>query len=156
MSLVEYCNKETGLQLPNYSECLKFIREHVVPDMVAGSITDNETGYYKVTKNDSIRRMVEKLQLESTPTVCVFSYGAHIQKMLSILEIYKKTINKEKKDVKIHQWNKLNWFVNKVESRNELIHSSKRVPILVVVITRGDDEISGKIQLESKGFTRQS
>lgn len=155
MSVVEYCNMETSLQLPNYSECLKFIQERVVPDMLAGSIIDNEISYRKVTKNDSIRRVVEKLQSESTPTMCVFSYGPHIQKMLSILEIYKKTIYKDK-NVKLHQWNKLNWFINKVESHNELIHTRKRVPILVVFIIRGDEQVAPKVQLESKGFTKQS
>ncbi|CAR25967.1 hypothetical protein ZYGR_0A05380 [Zygosaccharomyces rouxii] len=156
MSVIEYCNKETGLQLPNYSECLKFIEDHVVPDMLAGSMMDSKISYRKVTKNDSIRRVVEKLQAESTPITCVFSYGPHIQKMLSILEIYKKVIYKEDKTVKLHQWNKLNWFINKVETHNELIHTRKRVPILLVIIIREDDQLAARVQLESKGFTRQS
>lgn len=156
MSTVEYRNNETGLQLSNYSGCLKFIQEHVVPDMLTGWIPNHEVSYRKVTKNDSIRRMIDKLQSESTPTICVFSYGPHIQKMLSILEIYTKTMYKENKSVKLQQWNKLNWFVNKVESCNELIHTRRRVPILVVIIRRDDDEQASKVQLESKGFTRQS
>lgn len=162
MSVVEYSNKETDLQLLNYSQCLKFIQEHVVPDMLAGSnINGNEITYRKITKNDNIRETVDKLQSDPLPVTCIFTYGPHIQKMLSILEIYKKVIYENSDDsrsnIKIHQWNKLSWFTNKVDSKNELIQTCKRIPIMLTVVIKDEgDQFSSKIQLESRGFSRQS
>lgn len=155
MSRVEYCNRDTGLHLPSQSQCLQFVQDHVVPDMLNSPVDDvPEISFRKVTKNDNIKQAVEKLNNDSSPVTCIFAYGPHIQKMLSILEICKKATEKQDRG-ELHQWNRLTCFVVIQEGRNDLVESRKRVPILVSIITK-TAEAASQLQLEMKGFTKQS
>ncbi|AQZ13068.1 POP6 (YGR030C) [Zygosaccharomyces parabailii] len=154
MSRVEYCNRDTGLHLPSQSQCMQFVQEHVVPDMLKMTDGSPEMSFRRVTKNDNIKQAVERLYNDSSPVTCIFAYGPHIQKMLSILEICKKALA-EQNQGELHQWNRLACFVLIEEGRNDLVECRRRVPILVSIVTK-TVEAASQLQLEMKGFTRQS
>ena len=111
------------------------------------SLTDDSKNstliqYHGVSKNDNIKQSVNKLNkqidadnesFEKQRALCIYSYGPHIQKMLSILEIFKKSYSNN--DKKLYQWNKLTSFDIIGEGRNELLEKRLKVPILVTLVS---------------------
>ena len=145
------------LDISSSSQCLRFLQETVIPSLASN--TDNSTSilYHGISKNDNIKQSINKLNKQINATdgsssqqhaLCVFSYGPHIQKMLSILEIFKKGYIKNNK--KLYQWNKLTSFDITREGRNELHENRLKVPILVTLVS--DSEIT---DLNLQLFTKQ-
>lgn len=154
---VEYEDKVAQIELANQSQCMQFIKDVVIPSLFndSGNLL-NEVSYRKVTKNDNIQQTIEKLEKASSQLLCIYSYGTHIQKMLSILEIFKKVMKKDPNGTdELHQWNKLTSFVCTREGRNELLERRTRVPILITLVRLSTLSPAFVLKLEQAGFTVQ-
>ena len=154
---VYYNEISRDLDISSSTQCLRFLKETVIPSLANNGNNSTSIQYHGISKNDNIKKSVNKLDkqiniadrsLGLQQVVCIFSYGPHIQKMLSILEIFKKGYIKSNK--KIYQWNKLTSFDIKREGRNELQEERLKVPILVTLVS--DSEI---IDLNLHSFTKQ-
>lgn len=154
---VEYEDKVVQIELANQSQSMQFIKDVVIPSLLNESHgVLNELTYRKVTKNDSIQQAIEKLEKVSSQFLCIYSYGAHIQKMLSILEIFKKVMKKDPNGTgELHQWNKLTSFVCTQQGRNELLEKRTRVPILISLVRMSTLLPAFVLELEQAGFTAQ-
>lgn len=151
---VQYNGQLAPIDLTHQFQCMEYIQNHVIPSCMDGTIEIGTISYRKITKNDNIKETIDKLETLDTPYVCLYSYGPHIQKLLSIVEILKKVLLEKQVDTP-RQWNKLTCFNLTTEGRNELLEKHTRVPILITMI-----EIPNKKPLESldlpwKSFTQQ-
>lgn len=152
-----YNNTKTDLDLKSASDTLHYIEEQVIPGLLqndkdfVGKIL-----FQKISKNDNIERVVNKLNTFDLNNnfVCIYSYGPHVQKMLSIVEIFKKmkTVNK---DTKIIQWNKLTMFKLIEEGRNELLEKKTIIPICITFITCSETLTSTVFENDQNKFTKQ-
>ncbi|CAI6516297.1 AIS_HP2_G0019240.mRNA.1.CDS.1 [Saccharomyces cerevisiae] len=142
---VYYNEINTNLEISSSGQCLRFIQETIVPSLTNNGDNTTSIQYHGISKNDNIKQSINKLKKQVCTTdgnsgqqrvLCVFSYGPHIQKMLSILEIFKKDYIKSNK--KIYQWNKLTSFDIKREGRNELLEKKLKVPILIAIVSRSE------------------
>lgn len=154
---VYYNEINRNLDISSSSQCLRFLQETVIPSLTGNTDNSTSTQYHGISKNDNIKQSINKLNKQINATngssgqqhvLCVFSYGPHIQKMLSILEIFKKGYIKNNK--KLYQWNKLTSFDITREGRNELHENRLKVPILVTLVS--DSEI---MDLNLQLFTKQ-
>ncbi|EJS43693.1 pop6p [Saccharomyces arboricola H-6] len=155
---VYYNETNANLDLNSCGQCLRFLQETIIPSLANDSNNSSSIQYHGISKNDNIKQSINKLDKQTTAAagnsgkqqqvLCVFSYGPHIQKMLSILEIFRKKCIKDNK--KLHQWNKLTSFDITKEGRNELLDKKLKVPILITFIS--DSEIT---DLNLHLFTKQ-
>lgn len=85
-----------------------FSKKSVMPSLANNGNNSTSIQYHGISKNDNIKKSVNKLDkqiniadrsLGLQQVVCIFSYGPHIQKMLSILEIFKKDYIKSNKKI---------------------------------------------------------
>ncbi|CCF58976.1 hypothetical protein KAFR_0F03800 [Kazachstania africana CBS 2517] len=152
--IVIYNGAETSLDLSSISETLTFIEQVVIPNIFQNDQENllRSVKFLKVSKNDSIKSSVDKLQSFTfhKDTVCLYSYGPHIQKLLSIVEIAKSTI-----DTNCKQWNKLTNFELSQEGRNELLEKRTIVPILIAFLTISEEFNYDFFKNELNGFTKQ-
>ncbi|EDO15985.1 hypothetical protein Kpol_499p13 [Vanderwaltozyma polyspora DSM 70294] len=161
MSKLYYNNQFITDLIPNYNnnECLNLI-ENLILDQVLLNEKKKIEKSIKITKNDNIKKSIDRLlKLFSNDTdggkrtICLYSLGNNLQKLLTILQIFKKI---QKNTVKIIQYNKLTSF-NQVTNKkgNELLESKKFIPILIVILTTEKITDNNSLNLESLGFTRQ-
>ena len=88
--------------------------------------------------------------LGPTSSICCYAYGSHLQKLLTVIEIYK-----QKSDKSIVQFNKLQSFtVIKEKHGNELLDQKLIVPIMIIVLS-SEGSNNFLESLENEGFTKQ-
>ena len=175
---VLFNGQSTGLDLTSAQQVLKYIKDKVIPSVLGSqAVGDVEAAtdktpldtmeYVKITKNDSIERLVGKLRTidVSSTAICLYSYGPHIQKMLSSIEIYKNTMQSRKSKAKSAtdnvepvQWNKLLRFQVITQGRNELLEKKVMVPIMITIIApSGSTSVLEALRNQNLGgFTKQS
>lgn len=155
---VEFDGEETQLDLADQAGCMQFIRDQVIPGCIDNcqDLEGDALAFRKITKNDSIQQTLEKLEAGKARFQCLYSYGPHIHKLLSVVEIFKKMeSNKTGEKALPRQWNKLSCFVSVQQGRNELLEKRTRVPILIVVIERPSSSSGESRDLPLKRFTQQ-
>ncbi|CEP63678.1 ribonuclease P/MRP protein subunit POP6 LALA0_S08e08108g [Lachancea lanzarotensis] len=139
-STVLYRNIETGLKIAQSVDCNAFIRDKIVPTVIADREIAIEKCHVRyATKNTKTEEYVSELteQLRQGKSVVLFAYGPHIQRGVTILELVKTRWDAKEP---LEQQNTLDRFVNVVPGRNELLDRKLNVPILVSVLemtTRG-------------------
>ncbi|CAL9728918.1 ribonucleases P/MRP protein subunit Pop6p [Monosporozyma unispora] len=151
-----YSEHNTDLDLNNQTKSYKYIQDIIIPNLL---IDDNKLlaciKYFKVTKNDKIKSTLDNLQKhQQDGIICLFGYGPHLQKLLSIIELYKSKILQDKP---FKQYNKLTSFDVVSQGRNELLDKKVKVPILITFITV--NEAFFKLDTftnEKYGFTEQA
>lgn len=146
-----YLNRETELEASNYSACIEFIRQRLVSVVEEDVRKVNDSKPIHVTsfsKNANIKDSVERLLklCDKDTDLLLVTYGPHVQKTLSIIEIFKSSITDKKS---LHQFNKLDTLTSIKPGRNELLDSRVNVPILTVLFTHADKNVIS-------GFTKQS
>lgn len=149
MSKVLYLNKPVQLDIGNQVDCFQFIKTTVLDDTLK---SDSVRESFKVTKNDNIKKSIDKLMrlLGPTSSICCYAYGSHLQKLLTVIEIYK-----QKSDKSIVQFNKLQSFtVIKEKHGNELLDQKLIVPIMIIVLS-SEGSNNFLESLENEGFTKQ-
>lgn len=112
--------------------------------------------FRKITKNDNIKQTIDKLQKDNLKEEiqCFYSYGIHLQKMLSVIEIYKRVVKNS--STKLEQYNKLTNFVAIEEGRNVLLEKKTRIPVLIVFISAEQNKTLERDLLIQKKFTKQT
>ncbi|KAL3232516.1 Ribonucleases P/MRP protein subunit POP6 [Nakaseomyces bracarensis] len=144
---VLYNGLDTQLSLDNYSQCFDFIKAQIIPNILSGNVIVE-----KITKNDKISNRVSRLEtvLKEKRIIVVVSYGDHIQKMASIVEITKSKFEG------VDQWNKLLSFQQIRPGKNELLEKAVRVPILITVLCVDKKlELPQELKVSSSGFFKQ-
>lgn len=153
---IEFDGEDAHIDLDDQGQCMQFIRDKVIPGCVddCQALEGEMIMFRKITKNNSIQQTLEKLEAGKSRFVCVYAYGPHIHKLLSVVEIFKKiSSRKSESKVTLKQWNKLSSFVSVQQGQNELLEKRTRVPILITVIARPSDQ--EPLELPLKGFTQQ-
>lgn len=154
---LEFDNEALDADLNDQIGSMNLIEKQVIPRLLGQSTWLNASNikYRKITKNDNIKQTIHKLEKGDLKEEiqCIYSYGNHLQKMLSVIEIYKKVL--EAKSIKCQQYNRITCFTSVQEGRNLLLEKKIRVPIMVVFIVDGEHSDSPKDLLEQGGFTRQ-
>lgn len=154
---LEFDNEALDADLNDQIGSMNLIEKQVIPRLLGQSTWLNASNikYRKITKNDNIKQTIHKLEKcdLKQEIQCIYSYGNHLQKMLSVIEIYKKVL--EAKSIKCQQYNRITCFTSVQEGRNLLLEKKIRVPIMVVFIVDGEHSDSPKDLLEQGGFTRQ-
>lgn len=90
-----------------------------------------------IKKGDKIQKRVSQLLttvLERDEPVFLMSSGESLQKMISILEIFKLKL-KDNKDFKFEQFNKLDHFKTFIK-KNEILSKEIKVPVLYTLIRK--------------------
>lgn len=131
---------DTGVSLDNYSQCFEYIKTILPFDGISVE---------KVTKNDKISSKVTKLRdaLTERHSVVVISYGDHVQKMASVVEIAKNGVDN------VDQYNKLLSFEWIRPGKNELLEQKVRVPILVAFLCTKETQVPDIVK--TNGFFKQ-
>lgn len=84
---------KTDLNIENTAECSDYIRDKIVLKLFKRNLLEDSNVCVKhLNKNSNIKKSVSELQTSFSAkkkTLVICSYGMHIQKMLSILEIFK-------------------------------------------------------------------
>lgn len=133
-----YQNAPTDLKLSDTALCFKYIGDKVVPSLL--DEIDTEQCYIRyLSKSTKIPDYVEDLvsQFTAGKTLVLYSYGSHVQRAVTLIELVKKQLAGETFDL-LHS-NKLSCFVNVVPGRNELLERKINVPILVAVMSHFAD-----------------
>ncbi|AET40548.1 ribonuclease P/MRP protein subunit POP6 Ecym_6160 [Eremothecium cymbalariae DBVPG len=78
-----------------------------------------------------VRRLLVKLAEKKQP-VLMYSYGKHVQRLLSTVETLKKQLCD--REFPFEQFNHMSCFVHVRVGRNELLEQRINIPVLVVVI----------------------
>ncbi|CAB4256777.1 similar to Saccharomyces cerevisiae YGR030C POP6 Subunit of both RNase MRP and nuclear RNase P [Maudiozyma barnettii] len=154
---VQYKGADIPVELSSTSNTLNFIQEHIIPDLLRDDPTLQEKIIFnKISKNSSIEKVVDRLCQKDSENhfICIYSYGPHLQKLLSIVEIFKK-VKTEKDNVKINQWTKMAMFKTVEEGRNELLEKKTIVPILITFITVSASLTSPVFENDQNMFTNQ-
>ncbi|CAL9734118.1 ribonucleases P/MRP protein subunit Pop6p [Monosporozyma servazzii] len=153
---VLYSEHPTDLDLTNQVQSYKYIQEIIIPNLL---VDDNKLltciKYFKVTKNDKIKSILENLQKhQQTGLICLYGYGPHLQKLLSIIELYKTKILD---NTPFKQYNKLTSFDVISQGRNELLDRKTKVPILISFFTINEAFFNlDTFTNEKYGFTEQA
>lgn len=156
-SKVFYCGHPVEIDLLDQVNSYKYIKEVIIPNQL---LDDTELlskiKYFKITKNDKIKNLLENLKKhQNDGIICMFAYGQHLQKILSVVELYKtKILLAEKTEFK--QWNKLLSFDVISQVKNELLDKKIKVPILLIFITTNKEYFNLKtFTNETNGFCEQ-
>lgn len=154
---VQYKGNDIPIQIDSIAGTLNYIQEHILPEMFKDDPTiTGKLIYSKISKNSNIEKTVTSLCNKDIDDkfICLYSYGPNTQKMLSIIEIFKK-VKSEKDSKQIRQWNKMITFKNIEEGRNELLEKKTIVPILITLMTTSDSLTSSIFQNDKNMFTQQ-
>lgn len=155
---IEFNGEDAQLNLADQIQCMQFIRDRVIPGCIENSqsLEDRVIVFRKITKNDSIQQSLERLESSDSRFVCLYAYGPHVRKLLSVVELLKKILSKKmNENGQPRQWNKLSCFMSVQLGRNELLEKRTRVPILISVIEKSPEASETKFELGLKGFTLQ-
>ncbi|KAJ9572548.1 uncharacterized protein HLK63_K03839 [Nakaseomyces glabratus] len=153
---VQYEGTNVEIDLSNFSQCSEYIKNQILPTMLGEPNTEFNYITTKVSKNDKIKDKVSSLEknVKDNNFVIIVSYGDHIQKMVTIVEILKKNFAK---DTILHQWNRLHSFEHIKPGKNELLEVRTKVPIMVTALSLADEkEAPQKLTMASNQFYRQS
>ncbi|CAH02196.1 ribonuclease P/MRP protein subunit POP6 [Kluyveromyces lactis] len=139
-----------GIDPSTYVECSTYIKEKIIPETLrsAGWNNASETSVGAIisySKNSNIKQCVDQLAAITADTFVLVAYGVHVQKALSIIEIFKTTENGKA----LHQFNKLDSFIEIKAGRNELLDRKVNLPILITLFTKQEVKSLNK-------FTKQS
>lgn len=154
---VQYKGNDVPVQIDSITGTLNYIQEHILPEIFKDDTTiTDKLIYSKISKNSNIEKTVTSLCNKDIDDkfICLYSYGSNTQKMLSIIEIFKK-VKSEKDSKQIRQWNKMITFKNIEEGRNELLEKKTIVPILITLMTTSDSLTSSIFQNDKNMFTQQ-
>lgn len=153
MSNVYFNSQLINVDLKDQSSTNKYIQEVLIRNFI-NSDPDlfDEIIFRKVTKNDKINEAVNKLSsfIDQKKVYCLYSYGPHIQKMISIIEIFKRS-----QDINLTQWNKLANFELVEQGRNELLSKKTKVPILIAFLKFDKDFTSLTFENDKNCFSKQ-
>ncbi|CAR25368.1 ribonuclease P/MRP protein subunit POP6 [Lachancea thermotolerans CBS 6340] len=135
-----YLNAETGLEASDSPGCFQYIADKVLPSLL-GELDLPKCYVRYLSKNTKIEEYVADLasQFADNKALVLYSYGSHVQKAVTIIELAKRRIAVETPGAGLDHRNKLSRFVNIVPGRNELLERKINVPILVALITRKTD-----------------
>ncbi|CCK70135.1 ribonuclease P/MRP protein subunit POP6 KNAG_0D03890 [Huiozyma naganishii CBS 8797] len=155
-STAHYHNEDTGIDLADQKSSFKYIEDRIIPQLLSkdeGVLS--LVKFRKVTKNDKIKLSIDtlsKIDLKSN-ILSLCAYGPHIQKLLSIVEIFKGTL---KGGDPFKQWNAINSFEVVKPGVNELLDKKLKVPILFIFITMDESMFSSPVfKKNNTGFTEQ-
>lgn len=155
-----YQQKDVDVDPSNHSDVTAYISNVILPDtlrncgmsesttpLTGNSSKSVDITYVTFSKNSNIKQSVDSLVKKAgmNNDIVVVSYGMHIQKTLSIIEIFKSTDAGKK----LHQFNRLDSFVEVKPGRNELLDHKVNIPILITAFTIEDVK-------NLSGFTKQS
>lgn len=154
---VLYCGHPTELDLLDQVNSYKYIKNIIIPNLLLDDRELlNKIRFFKVTKNDKIKNVLDNLKkFQNNEIVCIYAYGQHLQKLLSIVELYKTKILLNGK-IEFKQWNKLSSFDVISQGKNELLDKKIKVPILLTFITT--NKVYFKLETfinETNGFCEQ-
>ena len=85
---VYYNEISRDLDISSSTQCLRFLKETVIPSLANNGNNSTSIQYHGISKNDNIKKSVNKLDkqinmadrsLGLQQVVCIFSYGPHIQ-----------------------------------------------------------------------------
>lgn len=129
--VILFHGRVVDVELTNYKLCFQFIRDNLVSNFI-NNFSDED--FIEISKNSKITKTVssiqDKLKLETRRIpLIICSYGSHIQKSLSIIEIF-KSLSGNHQNYK--QLNKLSEFTYIIPGRNELLEQKINIPILIV------------------------
>ena len=136
------------------NDVFQYVRNSIVPSILQD---DKEIQkhiiYHRVILGDSVAKCTKRFaeQDPSTHLLCIYAYGPHIQKMVSAVEVYKKTLGQ----TKVTQWNKMTMFRLVEPGVNELLEKKTIVPILVTFITTSEALNSPVFDNDLHQFTKQ-
>lgn len=145
----------TDLDLADQSGIFEFIKSQIILTLLNN---DQKliatTSFFKINKNNKIKITIDNIaKFDNDNLVCLFAYGPHLQKLLSVVELYKSKIISSKE---FRQWNKLTSFDVQSEGRNELLEKKVKVPIMITFITTNPKLFQlPQFQNEEIGFTEQ-
>ncbi|CDO92271.1 unnamed protein product [Kluyveromyces dobzhanskii CBS 2104] len=139
-----------GIDASNYVECSTYIKDKIIPETLRSAGWDSSSekpidSIMSYSKNSNIKQCVDQLVAKTPDSFAIVSYGIHIQKALSIIEIFKSTESGKP----LHQFNKLDTFVEVKPGRNELLDRKVNVPILITIFSKQNIKTLTK-------FTKQS
>ncbi|SCU80527.1 LAMI_0B02784g1_1 [Lachancea mirantina] len=142
--------KPTQLSPKDTVKCFKYIEKEVLRSLVSEKLLAESYVKY-VSKNTQIKDFVAELQqrcTDSHQSILLYSYGAHVQKAVTVVEIFKKEMRRGDADDApaqkggIKQYNALSCFVNVVQGRNELLERKLNIPVLIVALVPSEREFS--------------
>lgn len=151
-----YQQKDVDVDPSNHSDVTAYISNVILPDtlrncgmsesttpLTGNSSKSVDITYATFSKNSNIKQSVDSLVKKAgmNNDIVVVSYGMHI----SIIEIFKSTDAGKK----LHQFNRLDSFVEVKPGRNELLDHKVNIPILITAFTIEDVK-------NLSGFTKQS
>ncbi|CUS22711.1 LAQU0S06e04302g1_1 [Lachancea quebecensis] len=131
-----YLNAETGLDVSDSPACFQYIADKILPSLL-DELELPKCYVRYLSKNTKIEEYVAELasQLADKRTLVLYSYGSHVQKAVTIIELAKRHFAAETPGAGLDHRNKLSRFVNVVPGRNELLERRVNVPVLVALIT---------------------
>ncbi|GMM57849.1 ribonuclease P/MRP protein subunit [Maudiozyma humilis] len=147
-----YNDALTGVDVAARDEVLRYIRESVVPALLREDpAIQKRVAYCQVVSTDSVAQCAARFAHAdpANSLICIYAYGSHVQKMVSAVEVYKKTLDGAV------QWNRLTMFRSVEPGVNELLEKKKIVPVLVAFITTSADLNSAVFDNDLHMFTKQ-
>lgn len=117
----------------------------------SSSLSNSNHNSIVIKKGDKIQKRVSqllKLAIEKDENVFVMGSGEGLQKMMSIIEIFKMRL-KENKDYKFEQFNRLDFYETAIK-KNEILDKTIKVPVFYSLIRKQNDDVS-----EFDDWTRQ-
>lgn len=156
-SKVFYCGHPTKIDLSDQVNSYKYMKNIIIPNQLLDDAKLlSKIKYFKITKNDKIKNLLENLKKHQNDEItCIFAYGQHLQKALSVVELYKTKILLPDK-VMFKQWNKLLSFDVISQGKNELLDKKIKVPILLIFITTNQEYFKLETFInETNGFSEQ-
>lgn len=104
-----------------------------------------------IKKGDKIQKRVSqllKLATEADENVFLMSSGEGLQKMMSIIEIFKIRLKEDKKH-NFEQFNRLDFYETAIK-KNEILDKTIKVPVFYSLIRKQNDDVT-----EFDDWTRQ-
>ncbi|QLG70904.1 hypothetical protein HG535_0A08500 [Zygotorulaspora mrakii] len=155
---VEFENSVLDIDLKDQRRSMDLIQNEIIQRILGDKkfLYQDNVRFRKITKNDNIKQTIDKLQKDNLKEEiqCFYSYGIHLQKMLSVIEIYKRVVKNS--STKLEQYNKLTNFVAIEEGRNVLLEKKTRIPVLIVFISAEQNKTLERDLLIQKKFTKQT
>lgn len=149
--MITFMGKEHNVDINSQSHCNDIILEHITDGILTNELAPSFS-MLKINKNQNIKDRVETLLKSELKNYCLFAYGPHIQKLLSVVEIFKS----KQKDMNLIQYNKLQNFEVVENGPNELIEKKIRVPVLICFLLSDKSLCNRDIfRDESNQFTKQ-
>lgn len=149
--MISYMGEKHDIDINSQVQCNEVISQYITTKILTSDMVQKFT-MLKISKNHNIKDKVETLLKNELKNYCLFAYGPHIQKLLSVVEIFKS----RQPDIKWKQYNKIQNFDIVKNGPNELIDKKISIPILICFII-SDDDLSANVVFEDERnqFTKQ-